>query len=82
MAMDRSKVMTELARLFADVLDVDDVVLTDATTGDDVEGWDSLGHVRLMVAVERAFGVTFTTDEIGDVERLGDIVDLIVAKQG
>lgn len=79
--MDRSAVFGELARLFADVMD-SDAELTEATTGDDVEEWDSLSHVRLMVAVERAFAVKFTTAEIADFDTLGDVVTAILEKKG
>jgi acyl carrier protein len=81
MTMDRAAILAKLAEVFEDVMDTDGVVLTEATTGDDVEEWDSLSHVRLMVSVERAFGLRFTTAEISDFETLGDIVTAIAAKQ-
>jgi len=80
--MDREEVFAKLAAIFEDVLDLDDPELSEATSGDDIEDWDSLANVRLMVAVEKAFGIELTTDEMADIETLGDIVDLVVAKKG
>ncbi len=45
-----------------------------------VPQWDSLGHVQLLVAVEQAFGVRFTTAEIRDLQTLGDLIDLVAHK--
>ena len=66
----------------ADVFDLDlepgDV--TSETTADDIEEWDSLSHIRLMVAVERKFKVKFTNSEIESLKRVGDLVALVEAK--
>ena len=47
------------------------------TTAADVEGWDSLMHVTLMVNVEKAFGVKFTTSEVGELKDVGELADLV-----
>lgn len=78
--MDREAVFAKLVGVFEDVMDTDGVVLTEATIGDDVEEWDSLSHVRLMVSVEKAFGIRFSTAEISEFENLGDILTAIQAK--
>lgn len=61
-------------------MDRDDVTPTDATAANDVEEWDSLSHVRLIVAVEQAFGVRFTNAEVERFRCFGDLVDSVVAK--
>jgi acyl carrier protein len=49
-------------------------------TADDVNGWDSLNHIRLMLAVSNAFGVKFTALEIGALKNVGELADLIIRK--
>jgi acyl carrier protein len=62
--MNSETVMTSLNEVFRDVLDEPDLTLTDSTTAADVEGWDSVTHVMMIVAVEKKFSVKFTTAEI------------------
>ena len=63
-----------------DVLDLDELHLTETTTAKDVEGWDSLSHLRLIVAVEQDFGLKFTTGEIERFKNIGDMVSTIDSK--
>jgi len=62
--MNTEEIDRKLTAVFQDVMDRDDIVLTHNTTAKDVEEWDSLSHIRLMVAIEKAFGVRFTNAEI------------------
>lgn len=78
--MGDEKIRTKLNEVFRDVFDDDALTVGDTTTASDVEGWDSLAHVNLIVAVERAFGVSFTTKEIGGLANVGDFVRLIETK--
>ena len=78
--MNRSEVLSRLTDIMRDVFEEDDLVVTDETTSDDVAEWDSTNHVRLMVAVEAAFDVSFETDEITAPDNVGDLLDLIQAK--
>jgi acyl carrier protein len=64
-----------------DVLDLDDLEITTATTAEDIEEWDSLSHVRLIVAIERKFGIRFQNSEIGSLMNVGDLVRLIEARR-
>ncbi|MHA4875364.1 acyl carrier protein, partial [Enterococcus faecium] len=57
-------------------------VITPETTADDVEEWDSLSHIRLIVAVERAFGIKFANAEIESLENVGDLIGAIDKKTG
>ena len=61
-------------------LDVDETIVTPDTTAKDIEEWDSLSHIRLLVAVERKFKVKFTNSEIEQLKRVGDLVALVEAK--
>jgi len=69
-----------LTPVFRDVFDNDDIVLTPQLTADQVDGWDSLGHVRLIVAIEKELGITFSSAEIAGLENVGQMMDLIARK--
>ena len=63
--------------LFGDVLDDDNIVLTNETTADDVEEWDSLNHIQLVVAIEKKFGIRFLSHEIRSWNNVGELVNSI-----
>jgi acyl carrier protein len=71
-----------LTPIFHDVFDDDDIVLTPELTADDVDEWDSLSHIRLVVAVEKAFSISFTTAEISRLENAGQFAELVSGKLG
>ena len=73
--MERSEIFKKVNEIFCDELDNDDIVLTDETTADDVEAWDSLSHVQLIVAIEKAFGIKFTSNEILSWNNVGELID-------
>lgn len=68
--------------IMADVLDIDADGVGPETTADDVDEWDSLSHIRLMVAIERRFGITFDNAEIAELANVGEMIALIAAKGG
>lgn len=78
--MSREDVMAALLLIFRDLFDNDSITLTDATTANDIEGWDSLEHVNLIVMVEKRFKVKFTMDEILSLNNVGDMADLVLRK--
>ena len=78
--MERTEIYDKRNDIFVDVLDLDEVALTDSTTADDIEEWDSLSHVQLVVAIEKAFGVKFTSLEIMKWKNVGELVDSIAQK--
>ena len=75
--MERSEIFKKVNEIFCDELDNEDIVLNDDTTADDVEEWDSLSHVQLIVAIEKAFGIKFTSNEILSWSNIGQLVDSI-----
>ena len=76
----RKKILDLLTPLFQDVFDDDDVVATEDLSAKDVEEWDSLSHIRLVVAIEGDLNVSFTTGELAVLENVGQMVDLILRK--
>jgi acyl carrier protein len=71
----------ELNEIIRSVFDDDALVATSDLTPDDVLGWDSFAHMRLVMAVEQAFGVNFTAAEAYSIKSIGELVDLINAKK-
>ncbi|MEI9951521.1 MAG: acyl carrier protein [Pseudomonadota bacterium] len=75
--MTQVQINEKLNGVFRDIFDVPELVVGDTTTANDVEGWDSLAHVDLIVAVESAFNVRFTTKEVKALANVGDFIRLI-----
>ena len=71
----------KLQEIFRDVFDDDEIELFDEMTSDDVEDWDSLSHVNLILRIEKEFNVKFTVDEITDTENVGQFINLINEKK-
>ena len=78
--MERNEVLARVQEVFRDVLDNEDIVLSDETTADDIEECDSLSHIQLIVAVEKAFHVKFTSKEILSWKNVGELVDSILTR--
>ena len=78
--METDKILAKLQQIYRDVLDNDDIVLTPATTADDIEEWDSLANVQLVVEIEGEFGIRFTSAEIPSWRNVGDMIACIQAK--
>ena len=74
------QIYARLVEIFQDVFDDDSIAVSAELSAKDVDGWDSLTHIRLILTVERAFAVKFTTSEIGKLENVGDLVALIKAR--
>ena len=71
---------TRVNRVFQTVFDVPDLTVGSETTANDVEGWDSLTHIDLIVAVEKEFKIRFRTAEVNGMKNVGDLVRLIEQK--
>jgi acyl carrier protein len=78
--MDVPQVYALLADIFQDVFDDDSIKVTPELSAKDVDGWDSLAHIRLILTIERAFKIKFTTSEIGKLKNVGDLATLIEAR--
>ena len=78
--MERKEIFSKLNEIFIDVLDLDEVELTDATSANDIEEWDSLSHIQLIVAIEKAFKIKFTSLEIMKWRNVGEMVNSMEEK--
>ena len=76
--MELNEVMGLLYPIFRDVFDDDELVVEAKTTANDIDGWDSLTHIRLVISIEKAFDLRFTAAEISDLENVGEMAELIV----
>ena len=70
----------KLTGVFRTVFENDDLVLNPEMSAQDVENWDSFNHINLVIDIEGAFGVTFTTEEIGSMNNIGDLVAVLQSK--
>ena len=82
MKMTREDVYEKLNEIFRDVFDDEDITVNDATTADDIEDWDSLEHINLVVAVEKCFGIKFTMGEATGMKNVGEMADIILGRIG
>ena len=70
-----------LTAIFRDVFDDESLALRPDLTAAEVENWDSLSHINLIVAIERGFKIKFATREVASLKNVGELVDLIRQKQ-
>lgn len=78
--MTLKEIEKNLTEVFRDVLDRDSIVLSRGTTAADIEEWDSLAHIGLLVAIEREFKISLNLVEIDALRNVGDMLDLIQRK--
>ncbi len=73
--------LDQLTRIFRDVFDDEELTITTLTSPQNLEGWDSLAHIRIILAIEKEFGINFTAAEISAIESICQVTDLISTKQ-
>lgn len=78
--MTREEIFEKLNEVFRDVFDDENITVTETTNADDIEDWDSLSHINLVVAVEKEFGVKFSMGETQKMKNVGEMADLIISK--
>lgn len=78
--MKREEVFEKLTVIFQNNFDDENIRLTDETSSSDIEGWDSLEQVNLIVTIEDEFGVKFRIDEVNAMRNVGEMVDYILNK--
>jgi acyl carrier protein len=78
--MSKEDILPEVQDIMRDVFDLDDLEISPATTAEDIEEWDSLSHIRLIVAIERKFKFKFKNSEIEGLKNVQDLVNLVATK--
>jgi len=80
--MDKIQILSEIQSIMRDVLDDESIVIDKTTTANDVEGWDSLTHIQLIVAIEKHFKIKFSSKEILSWKNVGEMLEVISARIG
>jgi acyl carrier protein len=75
--MKEEEIYAELGSIFAEVLGMDAIALRPETTAEDVPGWDSLTHLKLLFTIQKRFGIEFETAEIIGMKNVGEMVRII-----
>ncbi|MDR2841555.1 MAG: acyl carrier protein [Paludibacter sp.] len=78
--MEKTEILIHVQTIFRDILDNEDITLGYETTANDVEEWDSLTHIQLIVAIEKHFKIKFTSKEILSWKNVGEMLDCINSK--
>ena len=76
-----SNIFDKLIPIFRNVFDDDELIINETTNAEDIDEWDSLAHIRLVISIEKVFELRFTTDEISNLANVGDTAKLIMKKQ-
>lgn len=77
--MTREEVFERLNKVFRDVFDDEDITVSESTTADDIEDWDSFEHINLIVAVEDEFSFKIPMGKTVTMKNVGEMVDIILA---
>lgn len=80
--MKRDDTLKQLEELFKEILDNDHIRLSEETTANDVEEWDSLTHIQLIVEIEKKFNIRFSSKEIRKWNNVGEMLDSVCQKLG
>ena len=78
--MTREEIFNRLNNVFQTVFDDESIVVQEDTSSGDIDGWDSLEHINLIVAVEHEFGIKFNMGEVTTMKNVGDMVNIIMSR--
>lgn len=78
--MTRNEIFEGLNEVFRDIFDDKTIVVTENTTANDIEDWDSLEHINLIIAVEKKFGMKFNMGEVTKMKNTGEMADIIASR--
>lgn len=75
--MNREEIKNQLTEIYHEVFDDASIILKDSMTADDIEGWDSLTHLRLIMQIEKTYEIKFSTAQIKKMDNVGRLIDTI-----
>ena len=78
--MENIEILKKLQEIFCDILDNEEIKLSRETTVNDIDEWDSLTNIQLVVAIEKSFKIKFTSKEIITWKNIGEMIDCIIQK--
>ncbi len=77
---DRDSLISRLTMVFHEVFDDDSIKLRDDMSAEDIDEWDSLNHITLVLAVEKEFGLRLNAAEVGKLANVGSMIDLLMKR--
>jgi acyl carrier protein len=77
---DRDVLRQRLQHVFREVFDDDTIIIQEGTTAEDIDEWDSLTHITLIVAAEKEFGLRLNAAEVGKLANVGALLDILVVR--
>jgi acyl carrier protein len=80
MILNRTEILQQLAAILAELLDNAELHISEDTIQGDIEGWDSLIHIHLTVALEKYFNIRFMAGDMQRWKNVGEIIDAIIQK--
>lgn len=75
--MNKNEIIKRLTEVFRDIFDDNSIVITEKTTANDIDDWDSIEHINLIGAVEDEFGMRFKMREVSGMKNVGEMIDII-----
>ncbi|MDD2960348.1 MAG: acyl carrier protein [Lachnospiraceae bacterium] len=78
--MEKEQILAEVQEIFRDVFDDENLVISEDTSAADIDDWDSLSHIRLVVAIEKKFDIKFAFGELQELKNVGEMLELIQEK--
>lgn len=75
--MNRDSIRSKISEILSDLFEQENLLLTDASTAEDFEGWDSITHVRLLIGLKSAYGFQFDVSDASATKNVGELVDLV-----
>ena len=78
--MNKNNIKEKLQNVFVDVFDDEDLTISNSTNSDDIEEWDSLNHIALVLSIEKCFNIRFMTGEVLLLKDVGDMIQLLEEK--
>ena len=78
--MTKEEILQQINSIFIDILDLHDLTINYATIATDIDAWDSLTHIQLIVGIEKHFRIRFKSDEINNFNNVGEMCDSVLLK--
>jgi len=77
--MEREKILNDLNNIISEIT-FNTSIINESSTADDVEGWDSLAHINIILAIEKFYNITFTTSDMLGMANVKELIDIIINK--
>lgn len=78
--MNKKEIVKRLTEVFRDIFDDDSIVITEKTTANDIDDWDSIEHINLIGAVEEEFSMRFKMREVSGMKNVGEMINIIAER--